>query len=113
MTVDQGRVAEDKPDVESVPLLDIADLTVGFHVRTEDASMPLQGVNLRVPRATRMALVGESGSGKSLTAAAVIGLLPKGAEIKGPRYCGDPSGWTERICSVPTNAGCGICAGDG
>ena len=63
------------------PLLDVDDLTVGFRTDRETVSMPLQGVNLRVPRATRMALVGESGSGKSLTAAAVIGMLPGGAEI--------------------------------
>ncbi len=63
------------------PLLDIENLTVGFRAGREDASIPLQGVNLRVPHATRMSLVGESGSGKSLTASAVIGMLPEGAEI--------------------------------
>ncbi len=74
-----GRPAS--PVTESPHLLDIENLTVGFRTGLETASIPLQGVNLRVPRATRMALVGESGSGKSLTAAAVIGMLPKGAEI--------------------------------
>ncbi len=67
----------------SPPLLDIQDLIVGFRVDGEDRSLPLQGVNLRVPRATRLSLVGESGSGKSLTAAAVIGLLPEGAQVMG------------------------------
>ena len=74
-----GRPAS--PVTEDAPLLDIESLTVGFHTGSEDASMPLQGVNLRVPRASRMSLVGESGSGKSLTASAVIGMLPEGAEI--------------------------------
>lgn len=66
---------------EAPPLLDIENLTVGFRAGGRTVSIPLQGVNLRVPGATRMALVGESGSGKSLTAAAVIGMLPGGAEI--------------------------------
>ena len=74
-----GRPAS--PATEAPPLLDIEDLTVGFRTGREDASMPLQGVNLRVPRATRMSLVGESGSGKSLTASAAIGMLPEGAEV--------------------------------
>lgn len=65
----------------TVPLLDVQDLTVGFTLPGGRSSLPLQGVSLQVPRATRMSLVGESGSGKSLTAAAVIGMLPKGAEI--------------------------------
>lgn len=65
----------------SPALLDIEDLTVGFRSAGEQLSIPLQGVSLRVPRAARMSLVGESGSGKSLTAASVLGLLPKGAEI--------------------------------
>ena len=67
----------------SAPLLAIEDLTVGFRVGGEQRSIPLQGVSLRVPRAARMSLVGESGSGKSLTAAAVLGLLPEGAEVLG------------------------------
>ena len=67
----------------SAPLLAIEDLTVGFRVDGEQSSIPLQGVSLRVPRAARMSLVGESGSGKSLTAAAVLGLLPEGAEVLG------------------------------
>ena len=67
----------------SAPLLAIEDLTVGFRVEGEQRSIPLQGVSLRVPRAARMSLVGESGSGKSLTAAAVLGLLPEGAEVLG------------------------------
>ena len=69
------------PVTETPSLLNIENLTVGFRTGRGVASMPLQGVNLRVPRSTRMSLVGESGSGKSLTASAVIGMLPGGAEI--------------------------------
>ena len=42
---------------------------------------PLQGVSLSIPHNSKIALVGESGSGKSLTASAIIGMLPSNAEI--------------------------------
>ncbi len=62
-------------------LLEVRDLTVRFRSRDQGTVIPLQGVDLTVPPATRMALVGESGSGKSLTAAAAMGMLPRGAEV--------------------------------
>ena len=70
------------PGAGEIPLLTVEDLTVGFGGGENGGmSIPLQGVSLRVPRATRMSLVGESGSGKSLTASAVLGLLPEGARV--------------------------------
>ncbi len=68
-------------DPLEVPALDVVDLTVGFGSAAKRRSIPLQGIRLQVASGQRMALVGESGSGKSLTAAAVLGLLPHGAEI--------------------------------
>jgi peptide/nickel transport system permease protein len=41
----------------------------------------IEGVSLRVRRGCCTALVGESGSGKSLTAASVMGLLPRGVTV--------------------------------
>ena len=69
------------PDRRHVPVLEVADLTVGFGSAAKRQSIPLQGIHLQVAAGERMALVGESGSGKSLTAAAVLGLLPEGAEV--------------------------------
>ena len=69
------------PGGGDVPVLDVVDLTVGFGSAGRPQSIPLQGIRLQVGAGERMALVGESGSGKSLTAAAVLGLLPEGAEI--------------------------------
>ena len=39
----------------------------------------MQGINLTVGAGEIVCVVGESGSGKSVTAQAVMGLLPKGA----------------------------------
>ncbi|MCY3952186.1 MAG: ATP-binding cassette domain-containing protein, partial [bacterium] len=69
------------PDGGEIPVLDVSDLTVGFGSADKRRSIPLQGIRLQVAAGERMALVGESGSGKSLTAAAVLGLLPEGAEV--------------------------------
>ena len=43
----------------------------------------LDGVDLSVDRGEVVGLVGESGSGKSLTARAILGLLPRGADVAG------------------------------
>ncbi|MFE3192327.1 dipeptide ABC transporter ATP-binding protein [Nocardia sp. NPDC059240] len=58
--------------------LEIRDLTVRFGTRTV-----VDGVDVHVARGETVALVGESGSGKSLTARAVLGLLPTGATATG------------------------------
>jgi oligopeptide/dipeptide ABC transporter ATP-binding protein len=65
---------------ELTPVLEVRDLQVSISARTGDV-VPLQGVDLTVPAGSRVALVGESGSGKSLTAAAVLGMLPDGSRV--------------------------------
>ncbi|WP_223290859.1 ABC transporter ATP-binding protein [Streptomyces avicenniae] len=62
--------------------LTVTDLTVtlphpGGRVRV------LDGVSFDVPPATTVGLIGESGSGKSMTAGALMGLLPEGATTTG------------------------------
>ncbi|MBO6716576.1 MAG: ABC transporter ATP-binding protein [Rhizobiaceae bacterium] len=56
-------------------LLDVADLSVSF--RSGRGRVPaLRGVSLSVKKGQTLGVVGESGCGKSLTALAVMGLLP-------------------------------------
>ncbi|BCB89619.1 ABC transporter ATP-binding protein [Phytohabitans suffuscus] len=45
----------------------------------------LRGVDLAIPPGTFLGLVGESGSGKSLTASAVLGMLPEAATVDAGR----------------------------
>ena len=59
-------------------LLDIEGLALAIGGRPI-----LRGVDLTLPRGGAHGLVGESGSGKSITALAVMGLLPRGARASG------------------------------
>ena len=59
------------------PVLEINDLTVALP-RGGDRRHAVEGISLSVGAGEIVCVVGESGSGKSVTAQAVMGLLPKG-----------------------------------
>lgn len=61
-----------------MPLVEIADLSIGFGGRPVVA-----GLSLTIEKGDRFGIIGESGSGKSLTALAITGLLPETAELSG------------------------------
>ena len=63
-------------------LLQVEDLHIGFS-RGKDTTQAVQGVSFRLKHSQTVCLVGESGSGKSLTARAVMGLLPEGSHFSG------------------------------
>lgn len=64
-------------------LLHIDDLQVAFEERGELTNRPVRGITLSVAPREVMGIVGETGCGKSLTALAVLGLLPQGAVPSG------------------------------
>jgi peptide/nickel transport system ATP-binding protein len=63
-------------------LLEVANLTVTLPT-AQGRLAALRGVSFTLDRAGTLGLVGESGCGKSLTALALMGLLPDGAQVSG------------------------------
>ncbi len=57
-------------------LLDVQDLRVHFH-GDETVSRAVDGVSYKIHRRETVCIVGESGCGKTVTALAMLGLLPK------------------------------------
>ena len=65
-------------------LVDIKGLKVVFHGDRGRTMHAVDTVNFDLARGATLGLVGESGCGKSVTALAIMGLLPKGAtEVHG------------------------------
>lgn len=60
-----------------MPVLSISDLSIGF----SEQELLVEDVNLSIEAEEIHGLIGESGSGKSLTALAILNLLPKGIKI--------------------------------
>ncbi|EPH17757.1 ABC transporter [Dermabacter sp. HMSC06F07] len=69
-------------DPEAAPLLDVRNLRVSFPNAHGDVDI-VDGVNFTIRPGETMGLVGESGSGKSVTSMAIMGLLPKTANVRG------------------------------
>ena len=77
-----GQQHKPRERTAGVPLLEVKNLTVGFP--TEDGVVnAVRGVSYRLAEREVLGIVGESGSGKSVSSMAVLGLLPKSAQIRG------------------------------
>ncbi|MBK8906623.1 MAG: ABC transporter ATP-binding protein [Rhodospirillales bacterium] len=63
-------------------LIEIRDLSVEFRTQAGPIQA-IDGLSLRIRPGATVALVGESGSGKSVTAQAILGILPRTARISG------------------------------
>lgn len=68
--------------VDGPPLLSVRDLRVSFPGSHGDRAV-VDGVSFDVRAGETLGLVGESGCGKSLTGLALMGLLPRQAELEG------------------------------
>ncbi len=66
----------------TTPLLSVRDLRVSLQTSHGHVEA-LRGVNFEMQRGDTLGLIGESGCGKSLTALAVMGLLPERANVMG------------------------------
>jgi microcin C transport system ATP-binding protein len=74
----------DLATTSAAPLLNVQDLSISFiHGGVE--TLVVDDVSFSLERGKTLALVGESGSGKSLTALAVVRLLPPGALVPAGR----------------------------
>jgi peptide/nickel transport system ATP-binding protein len=74
------------------PLLEVRDLEISFPSRGSWTPV-VRGASLTVGRGEMVGLVGESGSGKTLTALAVLGLVPPpGRVTRGSILLGGPAG---------------------
>ncbi len=69
-------------DATAAPLLDVRDLRVRLHTHRGPVEA-LRGLSFALARGETLGLIGESGCGKSLTALALMGLLPEGAQVSG------------------------------
>jgi len=63
-------------------LLEVTDLRVTLQTARGPADA-LRGVSFAIQRGETVGLIGESGCGKSITALALMGLLPEGAQVGG------------------------------
>ena len=98
-------------------LVDIQDLTVGYHTKYGKLVYVLRNVNIQLAKGETLGLVGESGCGKSTLGQAMMGFLRSGSKILGgkviydgvdmfklkPRELEKIRG--QRIALIPQNAG--------
>src|SRR5258705_3709421 len=67
---------------DQTPLLQIQNLDIRFRVdRKSEPFQAVKGISFDIPTNKTVALVGESGSGKTVSAMAILGLLPENAIV--------------------------------
>jgi len=81
--------APDHAPLGPTPLLGVSDLHVTFRTRGGFV-YAVQGISFAVEPGQTLALIGESGSGKTVSAQAVMGILPRTARVTGSiKFKGD------------------------
>jgi ABC-type dipeptide/oligopeptide/nickel transport system ATPase component len=104
-------MAADSMHASGAPLIQVRDLRVAFRLGENQTFEAVKGVSFDIPENSTVALVGESGSGKSVTALAILGLLPPENSIVDPaaRSCSRAAtSWACRsarcaTCAAPTS----------
>ena len=86
-----------------MPLLEVSTLRVRLQTHRGPADA-VRGVSFALESGETLGLIGESGCGKSLTAMALMGLLPESAEVSAA------SALTGRNWWVPATRKCAGCA---
>jgi oligopeptide/dipeptide ABC transporter ATP-binding protein len=71
-------MSAEAPATPAAPLLEVRDLRVSFALGDGGSAAAVDGVGFTLDAGETMALVGESGCGKSVTALAIMRLLPAG-----------------------------------
>src|SRR3546814_17875224 len=66
----------------TAPLLSVQDLRVTLYT-AQGPVQPVRGLSFDLRKGETLGIVGESGCGKSMTALALMGLLPDGAHTGG------------------------------
>ena len=81
----EGKLRRAQPEgtPATTALLSLQDLRVGFNMGQGMVAEAVKGVSFDIAENTTVALVGESGSGKSVTAMAILNLLPDNARRSG------------------------------
>jgi peptide/nickel transport system ATP-binding protein len=83
-------------------LLFVDDLRVEFADRGRTTNRPVRGVSFTIDAGEILGVVGETGCGKTLTALAVLGLLPAGASAQGRIVLdGHEHSWKGGVSSAP------------
>ena len=67
----------------TAPVLEVRDLSVRFRPRGRDLVHAVTGLSYTVPAGRTVAIIGESGSGKTASSRAIMGLLPRSAQVSG------------------------------
>ncbi|WP_328392944.1 ABC transporter ATP-binding protein [Nocardia sp. NBC_00416] len=81
-TLSTREIREEQSVAPAAPVLEVEDLGIAFPGDAAGTAT-VSGISFALNAGEVLALVGESGSGKSLTAAAIIGLLPQAARVTG------------------------------
>lgn len=66
----------------ATPLIEVNNLAINFFVHNSEVPA-VKDVSFTIPKGKTVAIVGESGSGKSVTAQAILGILPSNGRIAG------------------------------